>query len=306
MGRLEKLMGPRLAVFTKNRSNPAYAAARLGADRVARRFGGSVEHYVPDIPDDVAQQIALIDLAIANGADAVVLVPVHETEVNAAIARLHAARIPIFTFVTPITAGQPLTFVGSDDASLGKAIARRLLEGLGGTGRIVIVEGTPASATSRHRMHGFKAALAEFPSIEVAGSIVGHYQRDAARTAFRQFMSARRVPDGVLCANDVMALGVLDELIASGADVPPPLVVGVNAIPEAIDAIGAGRMLATADFNAMGMCALATEAAFQHLRGKKVPAHIELPVSIVDRANASLWALPYEERSLPVWEEPRT
>ena len=28
-----------LAVFTKNRTNPAYAAARLGADRTARALG---------------------------------------------------------------------------------------------------------------------------------------------------------------------------------------------------------------------------------------------------------------------------
>ncbi|RYY64458.1 MAG: sugar ABC transporter substrate-binding protein, partial [Comamonadaceae bacterium] len=29
----------RLAVFTKNRTNPAYAAARLGADRAAAALG---------------------------------------------------------------------------------------------------------------------------------------------------------------------------------------------------------------------------------------------------------------------------
>jgi ribose transport system substrate-binding protein len=105
-----------------------------------------------------------------------------------------------------------------------------------------------------------------------------------------------------LCANDVMALGVFDELMASGRAVPPPLIAGVNAIPEAVDAIIDGRMLATADFNAMAMCAVATEAAFRHLRGEAVPAQIMLPVSIVDRTNASQWALPYERRELPVWE----
>src|SRR5262245_15000503 len=119
-----RAMGSRLAVFTKNRINPAYAAARLGAERVARRFGALVEHYVPDIPDDVAQQIALIDRAIAAHPDAAVLTPVHQTDVNRAIERLHAARVPVATFVTPITAGRPLTAVGSDDVALGKAIAR--------------------------------------------------------------------------------------------------------------------------------------------------------------------------------------
>jgi ribose transport system substrate-binding protein len=300
---MESRIGPRLAVFTKNLTNPAYAAARLGAERVAQRFGGSVEHYVPDIPDDVAQQTALIDRAIATRPDAAVLTPVHETQVNAAIERLHAARIPIATFVTPITAGRPLTAVGSDDVALGKAIARRLIEGLGGEGSIAIVEGTPASATSRHRLSGFQAVVREFPSIEVAGSMAGDYQRGAACAAFQQFTATARVPDGVLCANDVMALGVLDALEASGHGAPPPLIVGVNAIPEAVDAVLAGRMLATADFNAMAMCALATEAALRHLRGEAVPERIALPVSIIDKANAGLWALPYEARALPAWEQ---
>jgi len=41
-----------------------------------------------------------------------------------------------------------------------------------------------------------------------------------------------------------MAVGVLDALQAAGREAA---VVGVNAIPEAIAAILAGRMLATAD-----------------------------------------------------------
>jgi len=57
----------KLAVFTKNRTNPAYEAARIGADRTAKRLGAMTAHYVPDIPDDVGQQIALIDRAIAGG-----------------------------------------------------------------------------------------------------------------------------------------------------------------------------------------------------------------------------------------------
>ena len=38
---------PRIAVFTKNRNNPAYAAARLGADRTAARLNATATHYVP-------------------------------------------------------------------------------------------------------------------------------------------------------------------------------------------------------------------------------------------------------------------
>ena len=59
-------MTPKLAVFTKNRTNPAYAAARLGADRIATRLGATTTHYVPTVPDDAAEQMALIRAAIAG------------------------------------------------------------------------------------------------------------------------------------------------------------------------------------------------------------------------------------------------
>ena len=86
---------PRIAVFTKNRTNPAYEAARLGADRTAARLGATTIHYVPEKPDSVPEQIALIARAIAERPDAAVFVPVDETAVNDAIlgfdARRHSA-----------------------------------------------------------------------------------------------------------------------------------------------------------------------------------------------------------------------
>jgi len=105
----------------------------------------------------------------------------------------------------------------------------------------------------------------------------------------------------VLCANDVMALGVLDALDANAGG--GPLVVGVNAIPEAVAAIAAGRMLATADFNAMAMSEIATEAAVRHLRGETIPPEIMLPVRIVDAGNCAAWNAPFAARPSPVWDD---
>jgi ribose transport system substrate-binding protein len=106
--------------------------------------------------------------------------------------------------------------------------------------------------------------------------------------------------DGILCANDVMALGAIEALKGVGRTIP---LVGVNAIPEAIDAIKNGSLLATVDFDAMAISSIATEAAIRHLRGERIPAEIILPVRIVDAANYQPWDRPFEDRECPEWEE---
>src|SRR5215510_9455687 len=72
----------RLAVFTKNWTNPAYAGARLAADRLARRHGWRLTHFVPTRPDDVAEQRALLETALAERPDANLLAPTHATALN--------------------------------------------------------------------------------------------------------------------------------------------------------------------------------------------------------------------------------
>ena len=293
---------PRIAVFTKNRTNPAYEAARLGADRTAARLGATTVHHVPDQPDSVPQQIALIARAIAERPDAAVFVPVDETAVNDAIRTFDAASIPLFNIITRTTAGRRVTFVGSDDRALAKNIARALFAKLRPRDTIIILEGTPASATSGERLLGFQDALAEHPGINVRSSLRGDYQRDTARDVFLRAKGQWPGVAGVLCANDVMALGVLDALDANTAS-GWPLVTGVNAIPEAVAAIAAGRMLATADFNAMAMCEIATEAAVRHLRGEAIPPEIMLPVQVVHAGNCAAWNVPFAQRPSPVWED---
>ncbi len=87
----------------------------------------------------------------------------------------------------------------------------------------------------------------------------------------------------------------------TGLTLPP--MVGINAIPDAIAAIEAGRMLATANFDPMAMSAIAVEAVVRHLKGERVPAEIILPVQIIDAGNSAAWNKPYEERPLPVWDD---
>ena len=287
-------------MFTKNRSNPAYEAARIGADRAARLHSAATTHYVPEAFDDPVQQSALVDAALAARPDGIVFTPTHPTRVNAALERIATAGVPLAGFVNPIPVGPCVSYVGSDDTKLAAAIAGRLFDALGGRGRVLVVSGPAESVTSLERVAAFVAAAAAHPGIRIVDTVAGDYRRDTARARTCAWLAANGAVDGIAAANDVMAIGALEALDDA---LQSAKVVGVNAIPEAIAAIRAGRLLATADFNAMHMCYLATECLVRHLRGERVPARIDLPVEIVDATNCHLWDLPYEQRPIQTLEE---
>jgi ribose transport system substrate-binding protein len=288
-----------LAVFTKNRVNPAYAAARLAADRVAAEAGARTMHFVPQTPDDVGQQKALVGEALAAVPDAVVFVPVDDRQMVPDLARFADAGIPVVTCINRME-GKVISFVGSDDVAVGHDAAKALIDALGGSGRIVAIEGTPVAPTSRDRTVGLRKALAEAPAIQLVGTGAGYFQQAPAREEMARLLAEHAEIDGVWTSNDVMAFGVLEALAAAGRTAK---VVGVNGLPEAIDHIERGTMQASVDFSAFNIAGIAALAALRYLRGETVPASILVPAALIDRTNFQRWKVPFALRPTPVWEE---
>ena len=279
--------------------NPAYHAARLGAARTAEAFGATTVDYVPEVPDDIDEQIALLDQAIRDRPDALVLVPVHATAIDEAVRRVNAAGIPVINCLNRLSnPNDYVCFVGSDDYRLAAEVAQRLFEELGGSGDVVILEGAAGSITSRDRVRGFIETARAHPGIHIVDSRSGAYLQEPARLAMQAILREQPKVDGVLAANDSMALGAIEALDDAQRE---SLVVGANAVPDAIAALQSGKLLATADFDAHKIACIASEAAVRVLRGESVPKEIMLPVEIVDRTNCAPWDRPFEERELPVW-----
>jgi ABC-type sugar transport system substrate-binding protein len=290
----------RLAVITKNKANPAYAGARLGVDRLAARYGSTVRHYVPDTPDSIDEQRELIEAAIADRPDAIALVPAHASALDDTLRRAEAAGIPLFGFVNPLANIRCVTFAGSNDRALGEAIAERLFDHIGGKGDIAIMEGSPNAPTAVARHEGFRNVLRRRPAVREIAATRGDFHKEPARRAMAALLEAHPRIDGVLVANDLMAMGVIDALREARRTMP---IVSVNATPDGVAAIKRGDMLATAAFDAMRMACTAVHAAHRHLTGQAVPSEIILPVEVVDAQNYARWDRDYPDRPLPEWDE---
>lgn len=291
-------MALRLAAFTKNGVNPNYQAFLRGVERAAAAEGATATRHVPATPDDAGEQIALLRAVVAERPDAIIFAPADDRLLEAPVAEAIAQGIPFIGFVNRMR-GDFVSFVGADDVAMGRTIAGVMIAALGGRGDVVLVEGPDSAPTSRDRGRGFREAIAASPGIRLLGSAPGRYLREPGRAAMTSLLAQHSQIDGVICTNDLMALGALDALEAAGRQA---LVVGNNGTIEAAEEIARDRLLATMDYDGQRMGAVAAMAALRHLRGEPVPREILMPAQVVNRANHRAWLVPIEDRPLPAWD----
>jgi ribose transport system substrate-binding protein len=286
-----------IAVFTKNSTNPAYEAFRIAADRIGKAAGVRIVHFVPNKPDNVDEQKAMVGQVLKDRPDVIIFIPVDDVAMVDSVKQLNEANIPIVLVSNPLP-GKFVTYVGADDFEIGYREARYLFEHLGGKGRIVIIEGTPAAPTNRERVRGYQRALAEFSGIKVLGSGIGNYQQADARGVMEKLLREHPEIDAVLSANDSMALGVLEALKAANRT---SIVIGINGILPAVKQIEAGAILASVDFNMFKIGCTATRAAVRYLKKEPLPEKVMLPAEVIDKTNYKAWLVPVDQRACPEW-----
>ena len=120
-------------------------------------------------------------------------------------------------------------------------------------------------------MRGFSKAIEENPDVKLLASQPANYQRLQALQVTENLIQSNPQIDGVMAAADVMAFGAIEALEAAGKK--STKVVGIGGVPESIEAIKAGRLLATAEFNGYKMGCLATMAAVRYLRKEAGARH---------------------------------
>jgi len=289
----------RIAVFTKNQTNPYFTMLRMGAENAAKQMNAKVTQYVPTRPDSIPDQMSQIEDAVTRRPDAVLFAPVDFKAMSPGVAKMNAAKIPVVNITDRVEKGEFVSFVGVDDYSTGLATARVLFRKMNGKGGIIVLEGVRGVLTSSERMRGFQAALKEFPGIRLLASQPANYQRLMALQVTENLLQSHPNIAGVLAANDAMALGALEA--ADGAN-HKLLAVGINGTKEAIDAIKAGRLLASGDNNGYIQGCIGTMAAIRTLRKQPVPREIVFPALVIDASNYTQYDIPDAQRSCPKWE----
>lgn len=288
--------GETIAVFTKNQTNPYFQAVRVGADTAGKNLKVKIIQYVPTKPDSIPEQLSQVEDVIVKKPDAVVFIPVDYKALVPAVAKIDGAKIPIVNITDRIASGNIVAYVGADDYNIGLETGRYLLKTMGGKGNVIILEGVKGSLTNIDRVRGFTDALKEFPNVKLVAQQPANYQRLQALQVMENLMQSHPQIDGVLAANDPMAVGAIEALDGAARKA---MVVGINGSKEAVDLIKSGKLLASGDFNGFIQGCLGTEIAVRHLRKDKTPKEIILKPVVIQKSNFQPYEKPVEQRECP-------
>lgn len=291
--------GEQIALFTKNQTNPYFQSIRMGADSAAAQMGARIAHYVPTRPDSIPEQMSQIEDVIIKKPSAVVFIPVDFKAMVPGVDKINASGIPVVNLTDRSAGGTFVSFVGCDDRRLGFDAGRYLLQALNGRGSVIIIEGVGGSANSNARVQGFRDAIAEFPAVTLLASQPGNFQRLQALQVTENLLQAHPRVDGVMAANDSMALGAIEALEAADRQA---LVVGINGTKEAVDAIKAGTLLASTDCNGFVQGCIGAMTALRHLRNLPVPKEFAFPQPVIDRTSYGDLDVADEARACPAWD----
>jgi ribose transport system substrate-binding protein len=295
--------GETIAVFTKNQTNPYFQAVRVGADAAAKVLNVKTLHYIPTKPDSIPEQMSQIEDVVVKKPDAIVFTPVDYKALVPGVEKINAANIPVVNITDRSSAGKFVAFVGADDYSTGLETARYLLKSLNGKGNFIILEGVKGALTNTDRVRGFNDALKENPGAKVLASQPANYQRLQALQVMENLLQSHPQIDGVLAANDAMAMGAIEALEGANRTAK---VIGINGTKEAVDAIKAGKLLASGDYNGFLQGCIGTIIAARTLRKQPVVSEIVLKPTVVSKENYQPYDTPVESRTCPTWEQALT
>jgi ribose transport system substrate-binding protein len=289
--------GEVVAAFTKNQVDPHFEGVRAGVEQVAKKMNAKVRQYVPTKPNNIAEGMAQLEDVGVTKPNVVLFMPLDPKAQLPVIEKLIASGTPVVNYNDKAGDAPYVAFVGQDDYRLGFDIAKTLFDHLGGKGNVVILEGIKGSNTGDERKRGFDDAVKQYPNIKVLASQPANFQRLPGMQVMENLMQQFKDIDGVIAAADASALGAVEALKAAGRD--KVAVVSINGVPEAVEAVKAGSILAIAEFNGFKIGCVATEVALKSVRGQPIPKRIVLPGAIITKANHAEWLVPYAQRTCP-------
>lgn len=229
---------------------------------------------------DTATQNSQVDTMIAQGVDGIILLPMDADGSIPCVTAAAEAGIPLVVCNGSVNT-EVDSCVKSDDTVAGNMEMAFLAEQIGGEGQIVILHGPNGISAEILRRDGYAEVLENYPDIEIVAEPSCNWSREEGMTTTENLLQAYPDLKCVVAQNDEMAMGALQAVKDSQADV---IVGGIDAIADAVAAVRAGELACTVFQDAVGQGRGAFDQVISMLNGNE-GEDIDIPFILITPEN---------------------
>ena len=258
-----------IVIITPSHDNPFFKAEADIAQARAEELGYETLVLVHD--DDPNLQDQHFDVAISQGAAAIILDNAGADASIAPIERAKEAGIPTFLIDREInTTGVAASQLVSNNYQ-GAVIGGELfVELMGEEGQYVELLGRESDTNAAIRSQGYNDVLADFPDMELVAVQTANWSQTEAFEVMETIIQANPDIKGVISGNDTMALGAQAALDAAGmGDV---IVVGFDGSPDVMDSMRQGKIDGTVLQPIAVFSEIAVDQADTYIQTGELPA----------------------------------
>ncbi len=274
-----------IGVSLLTRTHPFYQDLEAGLREGAAQHG--YELIVQAGEFDIARQKAQVEDFIVRKVNAIIVCPCDSKSIGTSIQAANDAGIPVFTADIAVLAQGPkvVCHVASDNVAGGHLAAEAMIQALGGRGKIAIID-HPEVESVIQRVSGFEEGIAQAPDLKIVTKLPGRGTKDMAFRTAEDILQAYPDLSGIFGINDDTALGALAAVEKAGK-LGRVTIVGFDAVPEARQAIGQGRIYADVIQQPLVIGRTTITAIADYMAGKSVRPVILIPCALFTRESAA-------------------
>jgi LacI family transcriptional regulator len=203
-----------LALMVSDVTNPFWTTVARGVEDAARSHGYSV--FLCNTDENPVKQQRYIDVLVGQRVDGVVIAP-YDSDIRN-LSKLRERDIPT-VIVDRRVEGWDVDSVYGDSLSGAKAVVQHLINL--GHRRIAMLSGPMNASTAEDRLAGYRMALAE-AGISLNPRLIrqGEYRITSGEELTHQMLDEGLDPSAIFAANNAIAMGVIQALVARGLRIP--------------------------------------------------------------------------------------
>jgi ribose transport system substrate-binding protein len=284
---------PKVGLVMKSLANEFFKQMQAGAEDYAAKNADKFSFRAVGMKDerDFAAQVDAIENFVTQKYNIIVVAPADSKAMVTPLAKAVKAGVFVINIDVELdqdakkAAGIDLAFFGPDNRLGAKMSGDALAKVLGPGGKVVILEGNPEADNAQQRKKGFDDSISE-GKLQLLDSKTAHWETEEANTLMTNFLTQYHDIQGVMAANDSMALGVVKALDAAGKS-GQIKVVGFDNIPAVQPLIKGGKMLATIEQYGAQMAALGIDYGLREFAGEKFTGWVKTPIKLITASELS-------------------